>query len=204
MTCVYITTSELNIRFIRWNFLTLDRFHLPLYVFYLFDTNKTKTLNREIVGSLVETIHEADLGSKPELVELVNDLCYNSKSLSSKQFSEYCSVHHEVCAPLLELQTKLRQKVVGEFFWKDCMERRSGYSEQLKMDYVEILHERITQKKARYAGGGTGVPIKKKKMKKEDDAQLKKQNSIMAGFENMRKQMSQDEPVKKGKITGRK
>ncbi|CAE7670209.1 unnamed protein product, partial [Symbiodinium microadriaticum] len=200
-----------------WNFLTLDKFRLPRYIFHIFAGEISNTLDHSKIALLVETVHEKTLATDEKLEELVSEICRSrpSQAVTCKQFDDFCATHLTTLSPLVNLQTRLRQRVVGEFFWKDCVSMRTKHPTQLEMHYITNLHEEITHKKARYkvgegnsgASSATGSKSPKKKAKKRPEvernsggaAQLTKQGSLLKGFYNMQARISAEADAKKKK-----
>ena len=181
----------------------MDKFRLTTYIYHIFDAEKSNALNRDKIVMLIETVHEKDISQDAKLEDIVNAMCQISRALTCKQFGDFCATNQIALSPLILLQSRLRQKVAGEHFWKECASRRAQKPQQLEMHYIANLHEEITHKKAHYKGGQSkgdkspGKASKKKKQSKEQTGQAKgghmaKQNSILAGFQNMQSRMSED------------
>ena len=157
-------------------------------------------MDQKQVRWMIETVYDTDLGRNQELEGHFRGICSGRSTVTMQHFCEYCTTHVAMLSPLEKLQEELRKKVVGVHFWKNCVNSRLGCPQQLEMSYITDLHEDITHKKKKYqekgdskSSGSQESPGKKKQKKGPNKDDLAKQNSILAGFQNMQKRMSKDE-----------
>ena len=129
-----------------WNFLSLPMFRMPALLFYVYDSLKCNLIDMMTLKSMLEATHAVKLS--PLTVSLNNVLksahINNTKNgVDSAKFRSMCIDEPLIIKPILELQNKMRKKIVGTGFWKKLELRRTNNirADIRDVNYVYIVNE---------------------------------------------------------------
>ena len=129
-----------------WNFLSLPSDRLPALLFYIYDPLKFKLLDLKDLKHLLEATHGVKLSPLTlSLNSVMKNALVNFKlnGIEMNKFEEMCAEAPFITKPIVELQKKLRKKIVSTEFWKNLELRRlaSVRGDLLNVNYVYIVNE---------------------------------------------------------------
>lgn len=156
-----------------WNFLSLDASLLPSMAYYLFDDDRSDSLDYTEIRKLVELIHQKNYYTHPMIRSMVDSIQYEHAQISQAQFRALCKKNHNICAPIAGMQFNLRKKLGGDLFWRrmslkreegdksmstisfvyqclrDCEETRAKRERELKLSAVEERRKKRSKGKGK-------------------------------------------------------
>ena len=88
---------------------------LDSYAYFLFDDDKTGSLEHDEVKVLVETIQHKTYEKTLAVRKLVDTIMTGRKVVTVENFEKFCKDNPSLCAPLISLQHELRKSFIGTF-----------------------------------------------------------------------------------------
>ena len=114
----------------------MDEGHLPRLVYYLFDDDKSDSLDFVEVRHVIECIHQKSYHSDAAVRNMVDMMQYSFAQISVAIFCKFCKQNQNICAPIINLQFNLRKMLNGDIFWAKISRKRITQREFCKADYV--------------------------------------------------------------------
>lgn len=150
----------------------MDPAFLGALVFYIFDDDKTNSLEYDEIRAIVETIHHksSKTASVKKLIEMIMQ---NRQSVTVEYFTKCCREMSSLCAPLIGMQQSLREKIIGASYWIDLSAKRGQDPIKSRPDFIQKIGERIVEKRLQQS-------IEEMKQKKEREEQEKVEAAIAA------------------------
>mmetsp|Transcript_14499 Transcript_14499/g.21832 ORF Transcript_14499/g.21832 Transcript_14499/m.21832 type:complete len:360 (+) Transcript_14499:196-1275(+) len=132
-----------------WNFLSLLPEKLGSFAYYIFDDDKSGSLDHMELKKLVETIHHKSYDTNPAVKKYVQDVMANcgGARVSITHFEKCCSENKGLTAPLISLQYRIRESFIGHSFWRDISARRAADHNQSQPDFIQKLSQNIDAKR---------------------------------------------------------
>jgi hypothetical protein len=155
-----------------WNFLGMDPNFLGTLVFYIFDDDKTNSLEYEEIRSLVEVIHHKS-GKSASVKKLIDTIMHNHKTVSVEYFTKCCREMSSLCAPLIGMQQSLREKVIGVGYWIDLTAKRGQDPIKSRPDFIQQVAKTIAEKRLQKSIEEVEEKNLKEEQKRADDAAAK-------------------------------
>jgi Ca2+-binding EF-hand superfamily protein len=178
-----------------WNFLSTDPDDLGGFVFYLFDDDHTGTLEFKEIRKMVELIHATNIekgGAKVD--KLMAELSMMSSFITLDDFIKLTHRRPMLMNPVLKLQLKLQEDMLGEEFWKqaiaeralDPVKRDPGYIIRVSAHAVAMYHA-ITNKLAQeHKIKRMREEVDVKASSRNVDEKTRRRNSIVLGYMKMK------------------
>ena len=113
---------------------------LPQFAFYLFCDRSTMTMTAAQLDHMMQTMFGKSYLESVTLSDIIGKIQSNMKfeysRCTEKEFDRLCQEHRSFVYPLLTLQLALRNKFLGETFWKEMSRRRYTFPEIADSSYI--------------------------------------------------------------------
>lgn len=128
-----------------WNFLSLDEGLLSCVVYYLFDDDKSDSLDFLEIKKLIETIHQKSYDTSPAIRNMIDSINNQYAQVSKEQFKQICRKNYNIIAPIASIQFNLRKKIKGDLFWASICQARS---DDFRMSNIEFVYQCMKESEA--------------------------------------------------------
>lgn len=106
-------------------------------MFYLFDDDKSGSLDFREIKKIIEIINHQDLNKTGYLSDKINKELENKPPyLDVSDFQKWTRSRPMLTNPVLNLQLKLQEELIGASFWKTATYNRNANEEQSKPGFV--------------------------------------------------------------------
>mmetsp|Transcript_27759 Transcript_27759/g.36387 ORF Transcript_27759/g.36387 Transcript_27759/m.36387 type:complete len:445 (-) Transcript_27759:90-1424(-) len=117
-----------------WNYCTMSHASLVIFAFDTYDTKNHGYINEDDLKDLVSDVfgsHFERNAHAVKIFEKLDKMCLEQQDygINIDQFTAFTAKHPNMLFPAYAVQNKLREKIVGQKFWKKQAKKRVGMSE---------------------------------------------------------------------------
>lgn len=106
-------------------------------MFYLFDDDRSGSLDFQEIRKIIEIVHAQDLNKSGRLSDKINEEMMNKPPyLTIDDFQKWTRAKPMLTNPVLNMQLKLQGDLLGPKFWKEVTQQRSDDEEKVRPGYV--------------------------------------------------------------------
>lgn len=115
------------------------------FMFELMDADQSGRMSGRELAQFVKDIYGNKFAVVTSAQKIVKEIPLNDE-LSKAEFSDFMKHHQGLANPVIHLQTTLREKVVGTFFWQQKTNERLGLNHDAVAEMIETAQRKLHSK----------------------------------------------------------
>jgi hypothetical protein len=125
-------------------FLALTDKDLAQFLYNLFDTDRSGSLDVAEVKSIISTVHQKLLnGGRNPVNRLLDDLSKKDHRMTCDEFVAWTKTNPSLLEPIFHLHLNLRNQLIGDNFWQSLQVRRYASGNQMNPQYMDLIQKRL-------------------------------------------------------------
>jgi Ca2+-binding EF-hand superfamily protein len=126
-----------------WMFLASTDNDLAQFIYNLFDSDRSGSLDVTEVKSIISTVHQKLLNGRNPVNRLLDDLSKKNHRMTSEEFVAWTKTNPSLLEPIFHLHLGLRNQLVGVNFWQTLQVRRYANGNQMSPQYIDLIQKRL-------------------------------------------------------------
>lgn len=155
-----------------WNYSSADPLHLIAFAFMLYDVKGEGTIDKKQFSSFVKDVYDGK-ASRDTVESLWRRFDTDRNGvIELSEFASACSKRKNLLFPAFAIQTKIRQKLFGLYWWNEETKRRMRTKGLAKSHIHEILmheEERFGSRKAQELGKHDADLVRERELKEAEN-----------------------------------
>lgn len=148
-----------------WMFLALTDNDLAQFIYNLFDSDRSGSLDVSEVKDIMSTVHQKLLNGRNPVNRLLDDLSKRNHRMTSEEFVAWTKSNPSLLEPIFQLHLGLRNQLLGVNFWQTLQVRRYASGNQMSPQYIDTIQKRLNKISREFEKKASASSSKKQKKK---------------------------------------
>ena len=147
-------------------FLALTDNDLAQFIYNLFDSDHSGSLDVSEVKDIISTVHQKLLNGRNPVNRLLDDLSKKNHRMTSEEFVTWTKSNPSLLEPIFQLHLGLRNQLLGVNFWQTLQVRRYASGNQMSPQYIDTIQKRLNKISREFEKKASSTSSSKKQKKK--------------------------------------